>query len=261
MAEDRMFREALDAGAQDQRERARDLLTRLLRADQSNPTYWLWMSSVVDSSKERVYCLQNALLLDPDNRVARLGLVLSGSLPPAEGLTPSLPVRRKWAVDEEGKSSIIKSKRLILLGAGILLVSVMLAGFFGFRWRAGGFFAEMPLTITPKPWTATLTVTLTPTNTPRLRIPTPTSASPTPLWMLLKATYTPTPLYVDTPHPISEAFRAGVRAFHSGDLEGMLNFMTQAAQIEPQAADAHYYIGEAQRLIGDLEKAKAAYEQ
>ena len=261
MAGDGVFREALDAVAHGQRERARDLLTRLLRVDQSNPNYWLWMSSVVDSSKEKIYCLQNALRLDPDNRAARLGLVLQGSLPPAEDLSPSLPVRRKWVINEEGKSSGLIGSRLAFVGAGILLVSVLLVGFFGFRWRSGSFFAGKPLTITPMPWTATPTVTITPTKTPRLRIPTPTSASPTPLWMLLIATYTPTPLYVDTPHPISEAFRAGLLAYHSGDLEGMLNFMTQAAQLEPQAADVHYYIGEAYRLIGDLEKANAAYEQ
>ena len=49
-----MLREALEAIARGQRERARDLLTGLLRAGQANPAYWLWMSAVVDTSKERV---------------------------------------------------------------------------------------------------------------------------------------------------------------------------------------------------------------
>ena len=78
--------------------------------------------------------------------------------------------------------------------------------------------------------------------------------------MLLKSTYTPTPIYVDTPHPISEAYRAGLRAFHSGNVDEMLQFMKQAKQIEPESADVHYYIGEAYRLLEDNEQALAAYE-
>ena len=58
MAENIMFEEAMQAVRQGQRSRSRDLLTRLLRADPNNPEYWLWMSAVVDSSKERTYCLQ-----------------------------------------------------------------------------------------------------------------------------------------------------------------------------------------------------------
>ena len=70
MAEDVMLQEAINAVRQGQRIRARDLLTRLLRADQSNPEYWLWMSSLVDSFKEQVYCLQSALKLDPGGAIS-----------------------------------------------------------------------------------------------------------------------------------------------------------------------------------------------
>jgi hypothetical protein len=56
-----------------------------------------------------------------------------------------------------------------------------------------------------------------PTMTPLVRSPTPTFIGPTPLWMLMEATYTPTPLYVNTPHPISEAYRIGIRAYQRGD--------------------------------------------
>lgn len=76
MADDKMLEEAIKAVAKGQRHRARDLLTRLLKTNQANPQYWLWMSSVVDSAKERSYCLKNVLRLDPGNRAAKLGLVL-----------------------------------------------------------------------------------------------------------------------------------------------------------------------------------------
>lgn len=61
MAESDMFRQAVEAIRQNQRFRARDILTRLLRQDKENPVYWLWLSSVVDSEKERLYCLETVL--------------------------------------------------------------------------------------------------------------------------------------------------------------------------------------------------------
>lgn len=267
MAEDVMLQEAIDAVSKGQRQRARDLFTRLLRADQANSTYWLWMSSVVDTPKERRYCLQNVLRLDPGNQSARRGLVLMGALSPPGDLKPSPPVHRKWSVIENEFANTTNF-RLILsnvnrrtwgfLGAGIVLIGLLFLGIFGTRSRAGAL--AVKLTITPRPRTPRPTATLLPTNTPWAKTATPTFTGPTPLWMLLEATYTPTPLYIETPHPISEAFRAGIRAFHSGDLTSMLQFMQQAAQVEPGAPDTHYYVGEAFRLIGDLDKALEGYE-
>ena len=96
MADDKMLHEAIEAVANGNRDRARDLLTRLLRANQSNPKYWLWMSSVVESAKERIYCLQKVVHLEPENRAAQLGLLLYGAANPRNGLQP-VPVQpRNW---------------------------------------------------------------------------------------------------------------------------------------------------------------------
>ncbi|HAY85776.1 MAG TPA: hypothetical protein DCY42_12900, partial [Chloroflexi bacterium] len=73
MADETMFQEAVEALGQGDKGRARDLLTRLLESDQNNPQYWIWMSAVVDSAKERIYCLQTALNLDPENTTAKRG--------------------------------------------------------------------------------------------------------------------------------------------------------------------------------------------
>src|SRR3990172_8669872 len=65
------------AEAQAVASRARDkgrLLTRLLRADSSVVDYWIWLSSVVESRREKVYCLESALKLDPTNRGVLRGL-------------------------------------------------------------------------------------------------------------------------------------------------------------------------------------------
>ncbi len=265
MAEDRMLREAVEAIAQGQRARARDLLTRLLRADQANPIYWLYMSAVVESSKERIYCLKNVLRLDPQNKQAQLGLVILGAIPPPPDLSPVQIPPRDWDQTQANKSMASAGKKMLRIisfgGAGLLLIGLLLVGTLKPGYRLGGIFGLPHLTVTPKFAAERATATLLPTNTPYQRTPTPTFIGPTPLWMLLEATYTPTPLYVNTPHPISEAFRAGLRAFGLGEYEDLLKYMQQAAREEPQAADAYYYVGEAYRLLDEPEQALAAYDQ
>jgi hypothetical protein len=86
-----MFHEVMGAISQGQRARARDLLTRLLKTNQGNVEYWLWMSSVVDTPQERIYCLETILRLEPNNPIARRGLILAGALPPGDNVTPAPP--------------------------------------------------------------------------------------------------------------------------------------------------------------------------
>ncbi len=268
MSEDVMLREAVEAIRQNQRVRARDLLTRLLRADQSNPDYWLWMSSVVETSKEHIYCLQNVLRLDPENKSARQGLVLVGAIPADDSITPIPPARRDWQVDtlEEPPSGIRKLwgnslvRALSLATLGILVVGLILIGIFS----SGGKQPQVALAPTrtkgPPP-----TFTLTPTfvGGPRQvpATPTPAFAGLPPLWTLLEATYTPTPVYINTPHPISEAYRAGVRSFGRADYRAARGFFQQAIDVEPKAADIHFYLGETYRLLGEYAQALASFEQ
>ena len=93
MTDSGMFQEAIDAISQGQVDRGKDLLSRLLRTYKENPEYWLWMSSVVDSTKEQIFCLQSVLRYDPENQAARRGLILLGALQ-AEDIVPIPPVRR-----------------------------------------------------------------------------------------------------------------------------------------------------------------------
>src|SRR3989304_3816861 len=92
--------EAIAAARAGDRARARDLLSRLLRADSSNAEYWIWMSAVVDSDREKTYCLESALKLDPSNRAALRGLVVLGARIPdeAEVNAAAKVARRKKAV-------------------------------------------------------------------------------------------------------------------------------------------------------------------
>lgn len=263
MAEDVMLREALDAIRAGQRARARDLLTRLLRADQTNPTYWLWLSSVVDSAKERVYCLQTVLRYDPENAAARQGLILSGLLPAGETITPQPPIARKWALQYEEEPPaglrgllarpVVRVTVLVLVGllvAGLILGALFLPGLRPERiasrpTRTPG---EAP-TYTPTP--TYLGATQAATSTP-----VPTDSGPRPLWMLLEATYTPTPLYVNTPHAISESYRVALRYYQRQDWENALRYFQQ---VEPATADILYYIAEVYRQQGDTQEAIRAY--
>jgi tetratricopeptide (TPR) repeat protein len=269
MAENLMLQEAIDAIRQGQRRRARDLLTRLLRADQSDPEYWLWMSAVVDSLKERKYCLEMVLRLDPDNRQASDGLVMMGAVPPPSGLTPAAVLRRKWKVAEEdipkphGLKAIWANPVLrgaLIIGLSVLLIGLVVGVVF-WTGRTNRVRAWVP-TVTPG---APPTYTPTPTLIPSGREPTPTlvplETGPTPLAIVLNINYTPTPVYVSTPHPISEAYRAGQRAYERGDIPSALRFMQQASQVEPAAADIVYHIGEIQRFQGDYQAAIDAYTQ
>ena len=265
MADDKMLQEAIEAVANGHRDRARDLLTRLLKANQTNPKYWLWMSSVVESTKERIYCLQKVLHLEPDNKAAQLGLLLQGVANQGKGMQPHPVVQRNWQKSYKTvslESSPRKLARIVMYaGAGILVLGFILMGFIGPRISKAGYFGGVQLTVTPIFETIAATATLLPTNTPRVVTPTPTFIGPTPLWMFLEATYTPTPLYVNTPHPATEAYRAGIRSLNNRNYPEMIFFMQQAAQAEPDQADIQYYLGEAYLLSDEPENALYAYDK
>ncbi|NJN44252.1 MAG: hypothetical protein HC806_05710 [Anaerolineae bacterium] len=89
-----MFQEAVKAAREGDKVRARDLLTRLLRVTKNNPEYWLWMSGVVETRQEQLFCLQNLLQLDPKNEIARRGMIMMGETP-AENVVPVPPHRPK----------------------------------------------------------------------------------------------------------------------------------------------------------------------
>ncbi len=269
MTDDVMLNEAIEAIRQGQRQRARDLLTRLLRTDQNNPNYWLWMSAVVDTTKERIFCLQTVLQSEPDNKAAKLGLIMAGALPPEETTKISPPMKRKWEVSiprETARANFRKyfNNPIVRLMGLILIVLIIGGGFLA--WKTLSSRPAMVVYNTP---TETPLVYPTFTATPTFigyQPPTATvtpapviGGSPTPLWMLLKATYTATPLYVDTPHPRSEAYRIAQQAFLESDWQKALDFFNQSLSVEPEAADIQYYIGETYRFLGQPQSAVTAY--
>lgn len=267
MAENKMFQEALIAVRKGDRVRARDLLTRLLKTEPANSEYWLWMSAVVETIKERVYCLQEVLKRDPGNMTARRGLGMLGILPRDQVVTGSNPFqRRNWQaklVDVDTSATKESGSKLVrrigfLAGGVVVLVVIFIIVAVSSRWYNP---TVGQLRRTGVPITARPTATMMPTFTPVVRSATPTFIGPTPLWMFLSATYTPTPLYINTPHPRIEAYRSALRAYQRGSYPEMLTFMQQVLSNDPAAVDAAYFIGEAYRLEQKYSLAIQAYNK
>lgn len=73
------------------REQAQELLLRVIELDQENVSAWLWLSTVVSTSEERRICLENVLLLDPQNKHALAGLARLKPRAPAAEPAPAPP--------------------------------------------------------------------------------------------------------------------------------------------------------------------------
>ncbi|HET91500.1 MAG TPA: hypothetical protein ENN99_12310 [Chloroflexi bacterium] len=52
---------------------ARQLLGRAVRIDSQNEQAWLWLSAAVETDQDRLFCLENVLMINPENEHARRG--------------------------------------------------------------------------------------------------------------------------------------------------------------------------------------------
>ena len=107
------FEEAVQALKDGHRERARDLLTGLIRSNPRDVQLWLYMSAAVETTSEKIFCLENALKADPQNAEALRGLsIIRGRH--TDDRMPNLPViKRNWKIAEVAKepdpvSTIVK---------------------------------------------------------------------------------------------------------------------------------------------------------
>jgi tetratricopeptide (TPR) repeat protein len=291
--------EAIAAVRLGDRARARELLSKLLRSDSQNAEYWVWMSSVVDSSRERKYCLESALRIDPTNRAALRGLVILGErtptdrelsqalkigrrqIEPLQEIAPTKlepePERQATIVSKspEPSKSPLKPKRRSVLPRVLILALVAVVGVGGIyalitfvgpmlNPRYFGFASTLPApsaTATDTPLPGTPTATPLPAATRIIRTPISTEFYATPLGFLIPATATPTPIAGYTPHPNVEAYAAGINALESGDYEQAIFFLDQALTVNPDFVEALYFKGEAQRRSGLIGTAIRTFDQ
>ena len=259
-----MFMEALAAARSGNRVRARSLLTKLLKTDSSVVDYWVWMSSVVESQREKIYCLESALKLDPTNRAVLRGLTLMGARVSTEAeLAGAARIpRRQIAAIATGASvgGGVRLPRLpwrvmaYAIGAVVALFAV------GFIVRAViPFFGPRQMSVAPTlppqsalasstPETPTATASTIPATLRVHRTAIPTELAQTPLAFFVAHTPTPTTVVGITPHAAYEAYSSGLRALERGNYAQAEEFFDQVLDLDNTLTDAHYFKGEARRL-------------
>jgi tetratricopeptide (TPR) repeat protein len=68
------LRDGIAAAKAGRRAEARELLMRVIEANERDEQAWLWLSGVVDTDEDRLICLENVLTIAPDNVQAQAGL-------------------------------------------------------------------------------------------------------------------------------------------------------------------------------------------
>jgi tetratricopeptide (TPR) repeat protein len=263
-----MLTEAIGAARTGDRSRARDLLSRLLRSDSANAEYWIWMSAVVDTARERVYCLESALNIDSTNRAAIRGLVVLGAREPStNSKAVKIPRRQAIAVPRAGSRPKLKIQwRMVGTGVAALLGLLAVVGFaltYRFRPSAPILAPTLPpptSTATATPLEPTATLTPIPVQTRIYRTPVPSELAGTPIAFLVEATPTATPMIGVTPRPNYEAYQAGLNALLDGRYEDAISFMDQVIALDPSLPDPYYFKAEALRLGGEPGQASVAYD-
>lgn len=264
--EEILLEQAIDDIRQGKYAAARETLMRLVKTDQNNATYWVWMSAAMETQKERLYCLQTAYKLDPTNAAARRGLMLMNALPPDDSIKP-FPMNhpRPWEdkvklVDDKPKESGLKA---LTGNPAFRLVAILLIGFGLIGAVIVGLTATTRLAParTARP---TSDGTFTPTVTAiSQRSATPGPGGVSPLAGLLSAPYTATPIYAATPHGdvALDSYRGAMRAYNNGQWDMVAVMMAQVATAQPGSVDAIYFIAESYRLSGRYTEALETYQE
>jgi tetratricopeptide (TPR) repeat protein len=264
-----MLPEAIAAARAGDRAHAKELLSRLLRSDSANAEYWVWMSAVVDTKRERIYCLESALKIDPTNRAALRGLVVLGARKPEppKREKAKVPERRVVPVSQTRSGPRLKFSWKMLGGAAVGIVLLTVLGVIVLvlvRLPVAAVMAPTlpPPTDTPTatPNIPTATLTPIPAETRAFRTPIPTELAGTPISFFVEATPTPTPVLGLTPHPNFEAYRAGLDALQRGDYEVAADFLRQVTELDPNLVDVYFFLGEALRLDGKPGQAIQSYD-
>ena len=260
--EDTIFQEAMSAIQAGEKHRARDLLTRLIKTNPNNAQYWMWMSAVVESNRELVFCLNETLKRDPQNVTARRGLIIQGELPPDPNLAiPANLQRRNWETQYFAHQEIpgqlpglSKTRLALTIGGVLILVVVIVVVVWGYNRQEVPAFIRWIQKYTPQP-TSNVTEEI-PTAT-QVDTTTPQPTGPAAFVLI---TATPTALYVSTPHPRTESYRSALAAFQRADWNGMANYLQQAIKEDSQP-DLYYLLGEAYRMLEKPADALQAYNE
>ena len=272
MAEDTMFSEAVSAVRAGEVVRARDLLSRLLRADSSNADYWLWMSAVVDSDRESVYCLRSITKLHPNHPLAKLGLSVMGQVSLTDGREGLIKQQRSIPLPHQSAGRINSMgdwwkvhrnrENAAMAVLGIAAVTVVLAiVILQVQINA----LRVPLlggahTVVAAVPSATIAATglAVARPVPTLR-ETVNPSNLIPFATFVGVNLTPTSWYGLTPMPQTSALDQAIAAYYNGQYDDALNDLKQVLFIDPKSAQAHYLIAECYRQQWKMKEALDEY--
>ncbi|NWF67847.1 MAG: hypothetical protein HXY40_02055 [Chloroflexi bacterium] len=88
---DAMVREAIRMYRAGSKNEARTLLLKAVELDQYNEQAWMWLSATVDSVEEQRTCLENVLVINPNNERAKKGLEMLAAKSSEAPKPPSTP--------------------------------------------------------------------------------------------------------------------------------------------------------------------------
>lgn len=276
-----MYAEAVRAYKSGQRRRARDLLTRLLKAEPNNVDYWLWLSAAVETEKEQIFCLQKAIKLDPNSLAARRGLVMLGALKPEAAALPPAPALAALAPAQTatralrragGFLAIPRNREIILIAVVAVVAVAMLGALLTLIFAPQVFFPPRVVIITSTP-TPSVPPTLTPSPTVTAT-PEPCEAPPdpdpaTPLAAYLCLTQTPPPPPVPTTASRAEDYLSLVKAYQAGrqgDAGAWTQVLSRAAtlrrdQLLSKDPTVYFFEAEAYRYTGQARDAINSYRE
>jgi hypothetical protein len=87
---DQLFQQAEAAIRAGDKAAGRERLMEIVRLDEQQERAWLWLSAVTEDRNEQVICLENVLMINPGNDLARQGLERLGWEVPPPGEPPDI---------------------------------------------------------------------------------------------------------------------------------------------------------------------------
>jgi hypothetical protein len=94
---DQILDKSIAAYKQDDMATASKLLAQVIKQDPNNERAWLWLSGIVATDAERLFCIKRLLAINPENELAKHGLTLLS--PDLEPVQPSLEKVKRGNVE------------------------------------------------------------------------------------------------------------------------------------------------------------------
>ncbi len=219
------------------------ILKEIIQENPSDENAWLWLYSCVEEVEEKKYCLQQALVINPDNQGARSALM---KLTDMESPVARQPVLGKAPPPEPAAESGAGTNRktnpwFFALGVGVFLLLCVCACPFIYASNPSQF-APMIVRLFP--------LATEPYHTP---VPALTAAAFTP------GDPTATPQGTDITDP---NFKKGVDAYNAKQYETVIDLMSAVIEANPNLAPpyrhrgmAYWYLNDCKSGMPDVEKA------